>query len=327
MHNILVPVKVVITGAAGQIAYSLLFHVCSGQIFGNDQVRFMQIPSMISQLEGVRMELEDCAFPLLNQLSITDNLEEAFKDADYAFLIGALPRKQFLRGMERKDLLKSNASIFRNQGLVIDNVAKKSIKILVVGNPANTNAYILNKSTPSIPSKNISALTRLDQNRATFQISKTLGVPNVVVWGNHSNTQFPDPKHALFDDGRQVWPILKAKFDEPNFIETVQNRGTDVIKARKLSSAMSAAKACADHMRDWCLGTKQGEIVSMAVVSNGNMYGIPKDIVFSVPVTCNNGEWKLVEGIELDFSSKKYFESTLNELKQEALDAEFVFQE
>ncbi|XP_030768187.1 malate dehydrogenase, cytoplasmic [Sitophilus oryzae] len=261
------PLRVVITGAAGQIAYSLLYMVAKGDVFGPNQpiiLHLLDIPFMMGVLEGVVMELSDCALPLLHGVIPTDDPNVAFKDVSAAFLVGAMPRKQ---GMERKDLLGANVKIFKVQGEALDKYAKKDVKVLVVGNPANTNALICSRYAPSIPKENFTAMTRLDQNRAQAQIASRVGVPvqqvsNVIIWGNHSSTQFPDAAHATVSiDGKSI-PVPEAVKDcdwlGSVFVETVQKRGAAVIAARKMSSAMSAAKAASDHMRDWFLGTAPG---------------------------------------------------------------------
>ncbi|KAK0046831.1 malate dehydrogenase, partial [Biomphalaria pfeifferi] len=259
------PLKVVVTGAAGQIAYSLLYSVAKGDVFGYDQsleLNLLDITPMMEVLNGVVMELQDCAIPLVKKITATDDPNVAFKDVNAAFMVGAMPRKD---GMERKDLLKANVKIFKAQGQAMDKVAKKTVKVVVVGNPANTNACILSRYAPSIPKENFTCLTRLDQNRAQAQIAARLGVTtdkvtNVIIWGNHSSTQFPDVAHAKVELNGQVVPVPEAVKDDNylknDFIKTVQQRGAAVIKARKLSSAMSAAKAACDHMHDWFVGTK-----------------------------------------------------------------------
>ncbi|XP_063359868.1 malate dehydrogenase, cytoplasmic isoform X1 [Cydia amplana] len=322
------PIKVVVTGAAGQIAYSLLYQIASGAVFGPEQpvyLHLLDIAPMMGVLEGVVMELADCALPLLVGVLPTASPEEAFKDVAAAFLVGAMPRKE---GMERKDLLSANVRIFKEQGQAIDKVARKDIKVLVVGNPANTNAFICSKYAPSIPKENFTAMTRLDQNRAQSQLAAKLGVPvkdvkNVVIWGNHSSTQFPDASNAVVTVGGAQKPVPAVLNDNEyltnTFVSTVQKRGAAVIAARKMSSALSAAKAASDHMRDWFLGTGD-RWVSMGVVSDGS-YGTPKDVVFSFPVTVNNGKWKIVEGLTISDFARKMLDNTGKELAEEKQDA------
>lgn len=294
------PIRVVVTGAAGQIAYSLLYMIAKGDVFGPNQrliLHLLDIPPMMGVLEGVVMELADCALPLLAGVVPTADPAVAFKDVASAFLVGAMPRKQ---GMERKDLLSANVKIFKVQGEALNNFARKDVKVLVVGNPANTNALVCSHYAPSIPKENFTAMTRLDQNRAQAQVAARLGVgianvKNVIIWGNHSSTQYPDAKNATVNLNGTVKSVVEAVANNDylngEFVETVQKRGAAVIAARKMSSAMSAAKAASDHMRDWFAGTKDGEYVSMGVVSDGS-YGTPKDIVYSFPVQIQNGQWK-----------------------------------
>lgn len=328
------PLRVVITGAAGQIAYSLLYMVAKGDVFGPNQpiiLHLLDIPFMMGVLEGVVMELSDCALPLLHGVIPTDDPNVAFKDVSAAFLVGAMPRKQ---GMERKDLLGANVKIFKVQGEALDKYAKKDVKVLVVGNPANTNALICSRYAPSIPKENFTAMTRLDQNRAQAQIASRVGVPvqqvsNVIIWGNHSSTQFPDAAHATVSiDGKSI-PVPEAVKDcdwlGSVFVETVQKRGAAVIAARKMSSAMSAAKAASDHMRDWFLGTAPGQFVSMGVVSDGS-YGAPKDVVFSFPVTIKNGKWSIVQGLQINDTARKLLDITGKELEEERQEATQVIE-
>lgn len=318
------PIKVVVTGAAGQIAYSLLYQVASGAVFGPEQPVFLHlldIAPMMGVLEGVVMELADCALPLLAGVLPTANPEEAFKDVAAAFLVGSMPRRE---GMERKDLLSANVRIFKEQGQALDKVAKKDVKVLVVGNPANTNALICSKYAPSIPKENFTAMTRLDQNRAQAQLAAKIGVrvqdvKNVVIWGNHSSTQFPDPFNAIVTIGGVKKSVTEAVGDDQylttTFVSTVQKRGAAVIAARKMSSALSAAKAASDHMRDWFLGTGD-RWVSMGVVSDGS-YGTPRDVVFSFPVTISGGKWKIVEGLTISDYARKMLDETGKELSEE----------
>lgn len=281
---------------------------------------------MMEVLHGVVMELDDCALPLLRQVVPTADPVEAFKDVSAAFLVGAMPRKQ---GMERKDLLSANVKIFKVQGEALNQHAKKDVKVLVVGNPANTNALICSKYAPSIPKENFTAMTRLDQNRAQAQIAARVKVgvskvKNIIIWGNHSATQIPDAKHAIVEKEGKDLAVLGAVNDEAwlkgKFIETVQKRGAAVIAARKMSSALSAAKAAGDHMHDWWMGTAQGNIVSMGVISDGS-YGAPKDVIFSFPVTCANKQWKIVPNLAVDDYTKHLMEITSKELLEERKEA------
>ncbi|KPP57900.1 malate dehydrogenase, cytoplasmic-like [Scleropages formosus] len=320
------PIKVLVTGAAGQIAYSLLYSIANGDVFGKDQpiiLVLLDIPPMLPVLDGVVMELQDCALPLLREVIPTDKVEVGFKDLDAAILVGSMPRKE---GMERKDLLKANVAIFKTQGAALDKYAKKTVKVLVVGNPANTNCLIAAKSAPSIPKENFSCLTRLDHNRARSQVAMRVGVPSdcvkdVVIWGNHSSTQYPDVHHAKVQmQGKEV-PVFDAVKDDAwlkgDFITTVQQRGAAVIKARKLSSAMSAAKAICDHMRDIWFGTPEGEFISMGIYSSGNSYGVPDDLIFSFPLTIKNKTWKIVDGLEINDFSRGKMDATAAELVEE----------
>lgn len=288
-------------------------------------LHLLDITPMMGVLEGVVMELADCALPLLAGVLPTASPEEAFKDVAAAFLVGAMPRKE---GMERKDLLAANVRIFKEQGQALDKVARKDVKVLVVGNPANTNAIICSKYAPSIPKENFTAMTRLDQNRAQSQLAAKIGVPvkdvkNVIIWGNHSSTQFPDPSNAIVTIGGVQKPVPAAINDEEYlkgaFVTTVQKRGAAVIAARKMSSALSAAKAASDHMKDWFLGSGD-RWVSMGVVSNG-AYGTPADVVFSFPVTTSNGKWKIVEGLTVSDFARVMLDATGKELAEEKEEA------
>lgn len=322
------PIRVLITGAAGQIAYSLIYMVSSGEVFGQDQpmiLHLLDIPPMAKVLEGVLMEINDCAFPLVKQVVATTDVAEAFKDISAAFLVGAMPRKQ---GMERKDLLSANVKIFKQQGEALDKYASKEVKVLVVGNPANTNALICSKYAPSIPKENFSAMTRLDQNRGMSQVAAKVGVPvtaveKVVIWGNHSSTQFPDVYHAEVTVGGQKKAARDAINDDAwvkdVFISTVQKRGAAVIAARGLSSAMSAAKAASDHMRDWWQGTN-GRWVSMGVFSDG-AYGTPEGVMYSFPITCEKKKWTIVQGLTIDAFSREKMDATGKELCEEREEA------
>jgi len=321
------PLRVVVTGAAGQIGYSLVYMIACGSVFGDEQplvLQLLDIAPAMGVLNGLLMELDDCAFPLVKQVIATADPLEAFKDADAAFLVGAFPR---LPGMERKDLLTKNIDIFRVQGGAIDQVAKKSIRVLVVGNPANTNAAICSHYAPSIPKENFSAMTRLDHNRAMSQLANKAGVEvqtvkNVIIWGNHSSTQFPDASHATIN-GQPAPQVVKddAWLNEV-FVPTVQKRGAAVLNARKASSAMSAAKAACDHMRSLWHGTPQGEWISMGVFSEGQHYGAPNGVMFSFPVTIGkNKDWKIVEGLELSDYAKEMLKITGDELVSEKAEA------
>lgn len=320
------PIRVLVTGAAGQIAYSLLFSIAKGDVFGQDQpviLLLLDITPMLPVLEGVVMELQDCALPLLKEIVPTDKEEVAFKDLDAAILVGSMPRKE---GMERKDLLKANVAIFKSQGAALDKYAKKTVKVLVVGNPANTNCLIAAKSAPSIPKENFSCLTRLDHNRARSQVAMRCGVPatqvkNVIIWGNHSSTQYPDVHHCKVNmSGSELTCFDAVKDDEwlkGDFITTVQQRGAAVIKARKLSSAMSAAKAICDHMRDIWSGTPEGEFTSMGVYSTGNSYEVPEDLIYSFPVQIQSKTWKIMDSLTINDFSRSKMDATAAELIEE----------
>jgi len=316
------PVRVAVTGAAGQIGYALLFRIASGEMLGKDQpviLQLLEIPDEKAQkaLKGVIMELEDCAFPLLAGVIPTGDPLVAFKDADYALLVGARPRGP---GMERADLLAANAQIFTAQGKALNAVASRNVKVLVVGNPANTNAYIAMKSAPDLPRKNFTAMLRLDHNRALSQIAAKTGtavgdIEKLTVWGNHSPTMYADYRFATVN-GKNVKDLINDQvWNETVFLPTVGKRGAAIIDARGLSSAASAANAAIDHMRDWALGT-QGKWVTMGIPSDGQ-YGIPKDVIFGFPVTTENGEYKLVEGLPIDEFSQKCIDKTLAELQGE----------
>lgn len=304
--------------------------IARGEVFGRDQpliLHLLDIPPMVGVLEGVVMELADCALPLLVKVIPTTDPAVAFKDVSAAFLVGAMPRKE---GMERKDLLSANVKIFKVQGQALDKYAKKDVKVLVVGNPANTNALVCSHYAPTIPKENFSAMTRLDQNRAKAQIASKLNVgvnavKNVVIWGNHSSTQFPDARNATVttNDGKTqsvVNAINDQNYLQNEFVTIVQKRGAAVIAARKMSSAMSAAKAACDHMHDWWHGTQPGEFVSMGVLSDGS-YGAPKDIVFSFPVEIKNKIWKVVNGLTVDDFAKSKLDVTGKELLEEKEEA------
>lgn len=316
------PVRVAITGAAGQIGYALLFRIASGEMLGKDQPVILQLLEIADEkaqkaLSGVMMELQDCAFPLLVGMEAHSDPMLAFKDTDYALLVGARPRGP---GMERKDLLSANAQIFTAQGKALNAVASRNVKVLVVGNPANTNAYIAMKSAPSLPAKNFTAMLRLDHNRAKSQIAAKTGKPvkdieKLCVWGNHSPTMYADYRFATIG-GASVKDMIKDQaWNAEVFLPTVGKRGAAVIEARGLSSAASAANAAIDHMHDWALGTN-GAWVTMGVASDGS-YGIPQDVMFGVPVTCTNGEYTRVQGLEIDAFSKERIAITLKELEEE----------
>lgn len=314
------PVRVTVTGAAGQISYSLLIRIASGQMLGPDQpviLQMLEITPALDALKGVAMELEDCAFPLLAGMVQTDDANVAFKDADYALLVGARPRGP---GMERKDLLEANAAIFSAQGKAINDNASKNIKVLVVGNPANTNALITQRNAPDIDPRNFTAMMRLDHNRSLSQVASKTGkhstdVKNVVVWGNHSATQYPD-LHQATVDGTPAMDLVDMDWYENDFIPTVQQRGAAIIKARGLSSAASAANAAVDHMRDWALGSAEGDIVSMGIYSDGS-YGIEEGLIYSFPCVCKNGDWEIVQGYEINDFSRAKMQATEQELKEE----------
>jgi len=316
------PVRVAVTGAAGQIGYSLIYRIASGEMLGKDQpviLQMLELPMEKAQaaLKGCMMELEDCAFPLLAGMVGTDDANVAFKDADIALLVGARPRGP---GMERKDLLLENAKIFTAQGKAIDAVASRNIKVLVVGNPANTNAYIAMKSAPSLPQKNFTAMLRLDHNRSLSQVAAKAGVAvgdidKMVVWGNHSPTMYPDYRFATAG-GKSIKDVINDEaWNRETFIPKVGKRGAAIIEARGLSSAASAANAAIDHVHDWVLGTN-GKWVTMGIPSDGS-YGIPKDLMYGVPVTCANGEYTRIEGLAIDDYSRTMMDKTLAELEEE----------
>jgi len=315
------PVRVAVTGAAGQIGYSLLFRIASGQMLGADQpviLQLLEIPQALNAVRGVVMELEDCAFPLLAGVVVTDDPKVAFRDADYALLVGARPRS---KGMERKDLLEANAAIFTVQGKALDAVASRKVKVLVVGNPANTNALITMRSAPSLSPRNITGMMRLDHNRAVSQVAAKAGVPvdkieRMAVWGNHSPTMYPDYRFATAA-GKPVKALINDdKWNRDTFIPTVGKRGAAIIEARGASSAASAANAAIDHMRDWVHGT-DGRWVTMGIVSDGKAYGIPEGVVYGFPVTCAGGDFRVVEGLEIDAFSRERMDNTLKELLEE----------
>lgn len=316
------PVRVAITGAAGQIGYSLLFRIASGEMLGKDQpviLQLLEVPFEKAQqaLKGVIMELEDCAFPLVAGIVATDDPNVAFKDADIALLVGARPRGP---GMERKDLLQENAKIFTVQGKALNDVASRDVKVLVVGNPANTNAYIAMKSAPDLNPANFTAMLRLDHNRALSQLAAKTGravadIENMVVWGNHSPTMYADYRFATVNGDAVKALINDEEWNRGVFLPTVGKRGGAIIEARGLSSAASAANAAIDHIHDWVLGTN-GKWVTMGIASDGS-YGIPEGIIYGVPVTCENGTYSRIQGLEVDSFSRERMDFTLNELLEE----------
>jgi malate dehydrogenase len=314
------PVRVAITGAAGQISYSIIFRIAAGDMLGKDQpviLQLIEIPPAMDALNGVVMELNDCAFPLVAGIVATDDPDVGFKDTDYAVLVGARPRGP---GMERSDLLKANAEIFSVQGQALNTHASRDVKVLVVGNPANTNALITLKNAPDLNPKHITAMMRLDHNRAVSQLAGKTGrhttqVEKMVVWGNHSSTQYPDISYATVE-GQPAKEMVDESWYVNEFIPTVQQRGAAIIKARGASSAASAASAAVDHMRDWAMGTN-GRWVSMAVHSSGNSYGIDEDVIYSFPIVCENGEWKEVSGLEISDFSRERMKATEKELLEE----------
>ena len=314
------PVRVTVTGAAGQIGYALLFRIASGAMLGDDQpviLQLLDITPAMDALQGVKMELDDCAFPLLADIVTTDDPNVAFKDTDYALLVGARPRGP---GMERKDLLQMNAKIFTEQGKALNDVASRNVKVLVVGNPANTNAYIAMKSAPDLPAENFTAMLRLDHNRALSQLAEKSGkkvadIEKLIVWGNHSPTMYPDIRFATANGDKLADVINDDAWNRDTFIPTVGKRGAAIIEARGLSSAASAANAAIDHVRDWVLGSN-GKWVTMGIPSDGS-YGIPEGIMYGFPVTTENGKYKIVEGLEIDSFSRERMDKTLNELLEE----------
>jgi malate dehydrogenase len=316
------PVRVAVTGAAGQIGYSLLFRIASGSMLGPDQpviLQMLEITPALGALQGVAMELEDCAFPLLHDIVQTDDGDVAFGDADVALLVGAMPRKD---GMERSDLLSANGGIFKPQGEALSRSAKKDIKVLVVGNPANTNALIAQQNAKDLDPGRFTAMTRLDHNRAVAQLAAKAGVQStsvtkMTIWGNHSATQYPDVFHAEVD-GKPAFAAVGSDqaWLEGDFIPTVQQRGAAIIKARGLSSAASAANAAVDHIRSWSLGTAPGDWVSMGIPSDGS-YGVPEGIISSFPCTCSNGAYEIVQGLDIDDFSRERIDRSAGELVEE----------
>ena len=314
------PIRVAVTGAAGQISYSLLFRIASGSMLGPDQpviLQLLEITPALEALKGVAMELDDCAFPLLAGIVQTDDPKVAFKDAEYALLVGARPRGP---GMERKDLLEANAAIFSAQGKAMNEVASRTIKVLVVGNPANTNALIAQRNAPDIDPRQFTAMTRLDHNRAMAQIAAQTGktvndINKMTIWGNHSSTQYPDLHHCLVD-GKAAIELIEQNWYENDYIPQVQQRGAAIIKARGASSAASAASAAVDHMRSWALGSDADDWVSMGVYSDGS-YGIQEGLIYSFPCVCNNGDWQIVQGLEINEFSQARMQATEQELAEE----------
>jgi malate dehydrogenase len=317
------PLRVAVTGAAGQIGYSLLFRIAAGDLLGPDQpviLQLLEIPDEKAQkaLKGVMMELDDCAYPLLHGMAPASDPMVAFKDVDIALLVGARPRGP---GMERKDLLEANGKIFAPQGQALDRVASRNVKVLVVGNPANTNCLIAMKNAPSLKPAQFTAMMRLDHNRALSQVAAKIGKPvsslrKITIWGNHSATQYPDIFQAEVD-GKKVWPMINDQaWLEHTFIPTVQKRGAAIIDARGLSSAASAANAAIDHVRDWLRGTREGDWVTMGVPSDGS-YGIPEGVIYGYPVTTKGGEYQIVKGIEPSDFSRRRMDATLKELHEE----------
>jgi len=314
------PVRVAVTGAAGQISYSLLIRIASGEMLGPDQpiiLHMLEITPALGALQGVAMELEDCAFPLLAGIVQTDDPAVGFKDVEYALLVGARPRGP---GMERKDLLEANAAIFSVQGKAINDNASKDIKVLVVGNPANTNALIAQRNAPAINPRQFTAMTRLDHNRSLSQLAEKVGkhntdITNMTIWGNHSATQYPDLHNAKVN-GEDAMGLIEQDWYEESFIPTVQQRGAAIIDARGASSAASAANAAMNHMRTWALGTAEGDWTSMGVYSDGS-YGIQGGLIYSFPCTCKDGDWSIVQGLEINDFSRGKMSATEQELAEE----------
>ncbi|TAN08740.1 MAG: malate dehydrogenase [Rhodanobacteraceae bacterium] len=314
------PVRVAVTGAAGQIGYALLFRIAAGDMLGPDQpviLHLLEITPALPKVHGVVMELDDCAFPLLAGVVATDDANVAFKDVDYALLVGARPRGP---GMERKDLLSANGAIFGPQGKALNAHAKRDVKVLVVGNPANTNALIAQSNAPDLDPKCFTAMVRLDHNRSKAQLAARTGTHNadvkrMIIWGNHSSTQYPDIHHATIN-GKSALSLVGQDWYEKEFIPTVQKRGAAIIQARGASSAASAANAAIDHMRSWALGTTEGDWVSMAVPSDGS-YGIAPGVIYGYPVTCRDGKYQIVQGLEIDAFSRARMDATAKELHEE----------
>ncbi len=322
------PVRIAITGAAGQIGYALLFRLAAGDMLGPDQpviLHLLEITPALSALNGVVMELNDCAFPLLHDIVATDDANVAFKDVDYAYLVGAMPRRD---GMERKDLLEANGGIFGPQGKAINDHAKRDVKVLVVGNPANTNALIAQQNAPDLDPNCFTAMVRLDHNRAMSQLAEKTGahstdVKKMTIWGNHSSTQYPDLHHTTVK-GASALDQVDQDWYEGTFIPDVQQRGAAIIKARGASSAASAASAAIDHMSSWALGTKDGDWVSMAIPSDGS-YGVEEGVIFGYPVTCKDGKYQIVQGLEINAFSQARIDATDKELREERAAVEKLF--
>ncbi|HEU4854144.1 MAG TPA: malate dehydrogenase [Nitrosospira sp.] len=323
------PMRVAVTGAAGQIGYSLVFRIAAGDMLGKDQpviLQLLDIPQSLPTLKGVVMELEDCAFPLLAGIDITDDPETAFRDVNIAMLVGARPRG---KGMERKDLLEANGAIFIDQGRALNEVARRDVKVLIVGNPANTNALIAMKNAPDLMPENFSSMMRLDHNRALSQVAAKLGRPvagirKMIVWGNHSSKQYPDLNHAEVDGGKVAGLVNDPAWVEDHFIPAVQNRGTEIIEARGLSSAASAANAAIDHIHDWVFGTRENDWVSMGIPSDGS-YGIPDGVMYGFPVVCKEGSYHIVRDLEISESSKEKMQATYRELVDERDSVKHLF--
>ncbi|MFC4638004.1 malate dehydrogenase [Deinococcus hohokamensis] len=314
------PVRVAVTGAAGQIGYSLLFRIAAGDMLGKDQpviLQLLEITPALKALQGVVMELRDGAYPLLADVITSDDPRVAFKDADYALLVGAMPRKA---GMERGDLLGANGGIFKPQGEALNEVASRDVKVLVVGNPANTNALIAQQNAPDLNPKQFTAMVRLDHNRAISQLAEKTGKPvssikNITIWGNHSSTQYPDLSQATVD-GQPALDLVDRTWYEQEYIPTVAKRGAAIIEARGASSAASAASAAIDHMRDWALGTPEGEWVSMGIPSDGS-YGVPEGLIYGFPVTVKDGQYSIVQGLDVSEFSRGKMDATARELEEE----------
>ncbi|MEP6940306.1 MAG: malate dehydrogenase [Rudaea sp.] len=322
------PVRVVVTGAAGQIGYALLFRIAAGDMLGNDQpviLHLLEITPALPALNGVVMELNDCAFPLLAGVVATDDLAVAFKDVDYALLVGARPRGP---GMERKDLLEANGAIFSPQGKALNDHAKRSVRVLVVGNPANTNSLIAQQNAPDLDPQCFTAMVRLDHNRALSQLAEKTGkhtseISKVTIWGNHSSTQYPDLHHASVA-GKDAMSLVDAAWYKDTFIPTVQQRGAAIIKARGASSAASAASAAIDHMHTWALGTAEGDWASMGIPSDGS-YGIAPGVIYGFPVTVKDGKYQIVQGLDINEFSRARMDATEKELREERAGVEHLF--
>lgn len=314
------PVRVAVTGAAGQICYSLLFRIASGEMLGQDQpviLQLLEVTPAMKALEGTVMELDDCAYPLISDFVLSDDANTAFKDADYALLVGAKPRGP---GMERSDLLEANGGIFKVQGRALNDNASRDVKVVVVGNPANTNAHTAMISAPDLDNRNFTALTRLDHNRALAQLAAKTGstvseIRKMIIWGNHSTTQYPDISHATVA-GKPAKDLVEQDWYENEYIPRVAKRGAEIIEARGSSSAASAANGAINHIHDWVLGTPDDDWVSMAVPSDGS-YGIPEGLMYSFPVTCKNGDYSIVQNLEIDDFSRQKMEATQKELEEE----------